>query len=210
LDLSCTADDTATLSFTLGDTTNNKYKIKVTQLSCNDACVASQEGCFQYYTGVTGTIKSYNFDGNNNHLASQNYQNCIRQEEGYCCVKYLAETFDLPSLATATCAAATLALMCTSASSCSIDYVMIPGAQNPSAANLATANSVSTADGRFCGLHMHPGGYNVEAAALTTPTVVTTCQTPFTLGFTTEKTSNEGARVGINRGFSISYTQIAC
>ena len=32
VDLSCNADDEATISFTLGDSTNNQYKVKVNQV----------------------------------------------------------------------------------------------------------------------------------------------------------------------------------
>ena len=51
LDLSLTDTDTATLAFTLGDSTLNQWKIKVTQYSCSDSYVAAQAGCFQYHTG---------------------------------------------------------------------------------------------------------------------------------------------------------------
>ena len=74
--MSCTCTDTATLAFTLDGAglttaTTNQWKIKVvfckcvishdaavpsqvTQLSCDDETVASQQGCFQYHTGITG------------------------------------------------------------------------------------------------------------------------------------------------------------
>ena len=105
LDLSCTRTDTATLSFTLGDTTNNQYKIKVTQYSCNDADVATSAGCFQYFTGVTGTIDSYNL-ANTVQLATLDYQNCIRQEEGYCCIEYTVISYKIGTITCANAAAA--------------------------------------------------------------------------------------------------------
>ena len=52
IDLSETTTDTATVSITVGDATNNQWKIKVTQYSCNDPYVAAQAGCFQYHTGI--------------------------------------------------------------------------------------------------------------------------------------------------------------
>ena len=61
----------------------------MTQFSCNDPCVAAQEGCFQYFTGITGTINSYNF-ANLAQLSTLNYKTCIRQEAGYCCIEYSA------------------------------------------------------------------------------------------------------------------------
>ena len=48
--------------------------------------------CLQYYTGVSGTIKSFNFDGSETgpHLASQSYAICIRDEALYCSIEYAA------------------------------------------------------------------------------------------------------------------------
>ena len=104
MDLSLTSTDTATLSFTLGDTTNNQYKIKVTQYSCNDVDVATSAGCLQYFTGVTGTIDSYNL-ANTVQLATLDYQNCIRQEEGYCCIEYTVISYKLGAITCANAAA---------------------------------------------------------------------------------------------------------
>ena len=81
--MSCTCTDTATLAFTLDGAglttaTTNQWKIKVvfckcvishdaavpsqvTQLSCDDETVASQQGCFQYHTGITGNKHIYFF-----------------------------------------------------------------------------------------------------------------------------------------------------
>ena len=49
-------------------------------------------GCSQWFTGVTGTLQSYNFAGGV-HLANQDYTICIRQELGYCSIEYTADTF---------------------------------------------------------------------------------------------------------------------
>ena len=49
------------------------------------------DGCLQYQTGLTGTIKTFNFDSTGTsaqHLASQFYASCIRLRKGYCCVQY--------------------------------------------------------------------------------------------------------------------------
>ena len=37
--------------------------VQVSQYSCDDEYVAAQIGCFQYFTGLTGTLQSYNFAG---------------------------------------------------------------------------------------------------------------------------------------------------
>ena len=38
--------------------------------------------CVQYFTGVAGSISSYNHEGGGTQLSSQNYNLCIRQEQG--------------------------------------------------------------------------------------------------------------------------------
>eukprot|EP00095_Tigriopus_kingsejongensis_P000514 maker-scaffold1854_size26324-snap-gene-0.2 protein:Tk00514 transcript:maker-scaffold1854_size26324-snap-gene-0.2-mRNA-1 annotation:"PREDICTED: uncharacterized protein LOC100161421" len=58
------------------------YQVKVTYYTCDDTAKAPP-GCTQYFTGVSGNIQSYNYPGSV-LLRAQNYNNCIRQEEGYC------------------------------------------------------------------------------------------------------------------------------
>ena len=58
----------------------------MSQFSCDDEYVAAQVGCFQYFTGLTGTIQSYNYAGLA-QIKGMNYKNCIRAEEGYCCIQ---------------------------------------------------------------------------------------------------------------------------
>ena len=62
------------------------FPLQVSQFSCDDEYVAAQVGCFQYFTGLTGTIQSYNYAGLA-QIKGMNYKNCIRAEEGYCCIQ---------------------------------------------------------------------------------------------------------------------------
>ena len=153
LDLSRTSTDTATLTFTLGDSANNKYKIKVTQYSCTSDLVSQQTGCFQYHTGtmgmqnvvgfhwylrllMSGVLQSYNFAGGL-QIASQNYKNCIRQEAGHCCIQYTSSSYALSPTA---CTSAPTT--CTGATVCgpSTEYIIIPGGSS-SASNGASSTS---------------------------------------------------------------------
>ncbi len=60
-------------------------------------------GCLQFYTGASGTLKSFNYmpdvnaANNPNHLANQNYAMCIRVENGYCGISYSQVSTDLYS-----------------------------------------------------------------------------------------------------------------
>ena len=43
--------------------------------------------CVQYFTGISGSVKSYNYAGAQ-LLAGQRYNNCIRTEKGYCAIQW--------------------------------------------------------------------------------------------------------------------------
>ena len=50
---------------------------------------SAPDGCLQYHTGLTGRLTTFNFlPTGDNHLPLQEYNICIRQEDGFCCVQY--------------------------------------------------------------------------------------------------------------------------
>jgi len=188
IDLSCTTTDTATLAFTIGDAVDNQWKIKVTQYSCSDDCVASQEGCFQYFTGLTGTIQSYNL-AQTAQLQGHNYKNCIRQEEGYCCIQYTVNSYAMDATA---CAAA--ATRCSGASICTSDYIIIPN----------TVPSGSISYDRFCGVNLNADGFPA------TNQPIVSCTLPFEVSHVTNIASVGGpAGIIAEDGFSLTYSQVA-
>jgi len=206
LDLSCTSTDSATLSFTIGGATNNQWKIKVTQYSCNDPGVASQQGCFQYHEGITGTLQSYNFAGGN-QLVGQNYKHCIRQEEGYCCIQYSVISYDMGGgLADTitTCATGGIggANRCSGASLCSMDFIIIPGAGHSTTGNPGSQETYE----RFCGLNLNALGFP------NTNQPIISCECPFELSHITGIEALSGTAANSADppvGFSLSYSQIA-
>ena len=53
-------------------------------------CIVAPNSCLQYYTGVSGTIRSFNYDGvNGRHLSNQDYSICIRTESSFCSISYM-------------------------------------------------------------------------------------------------------------------------
>lgn len=113
-------------------------------------------GCLMYYTGVSGTVRSFNYGSTPNiatamsgltgtrQIANHNYGICIRMEAGYCSIRWSqtadpysftvsdnTESTDLPLLGTPE-----VGLV---GNQCTTDFVVIP---NPS----------SIASDRFCGL----------------------------------------------------------
>jgi len=187
LDLSTTSADEATLTFTLGDSTLNQWKIKVTQLSCSEDYVSHQANCFQYHTGQTGTIQSYNYAGSL-QIAATNYKNCIRQEAGHCCIEYIPTAFTMGPIA---CAAA--ATRCASASTCSEDYILIPAVIN---------YGPPASFDRFCGTYISPSGISA------TNSPVTTCKTPYELTHLTGVSALNFGATTAQVGYSFTYRQI--
>lgn len=84
LDLAGDGDE-AMLNFVIGSgsSVEIKWEIQVIQLECGS--FPHNSGCFQYYTGLTGRIFSFNWQNTQvqYHLASQDYAICIRQEKGF-------------------------------------------------------------------------------------------------------------------------------
>lgn len=61
------------------------WEIRVTQIEFNRRAPA---GCSQFYHGVKGIIQTMNYAINGRHLANQDYNVCIRQEERMCSIVY--------------------------------------------------------------------------------------------------------------------------
>lgn len=51
--------------------------------------LSAPNSCLQYFTGVSGTIKSFNYDGTNGRqLSNQDYSICVRTESNFCSIAY--------------------------------------------------------------------------------------------------------------------------
>lgn len=73
---------------TSGPAYSRTWKIKITQIRCPSSYKAP-EGCLQYFMGVSGTIRTYNFDFvGGMQLANQDYSSCIRMERNFCGIRY--------------------------------------------------------------------------------------------------------------------------
>eukprot|EP00095_Tigriopus_kingsejongensis_P004837 maker-scaffold713_size108309-snap-gene-0.11 protein:Tk04837 transcript:maker-scaffold713_size108309-snap-gene-0.11-mRNA-1 annotation:"hypothetical protein AND_010472" len=124
---------------------SRNYQIKATYYTCDNLAKAPA-GCTQYLTGISGNFASFNYPGGQ-LLQAQNYNNCIRQEEGYCNlqVKESGTTTPDPFFLSAPAVAATAACQ-------ALSHIVIP---NPTMA-------------MFC------GGILSNVEANTVPGVVTT------------------------------------
>ena len=84
--------NTLTASWSPERANNNYWNILISQIPCGEPW-APPPGCLQFFTGVTGQISSYNFQGGL-HLANQLYTACIRQELNHCSINYAATDAD--------------------------------------------------------------------------------------------------------------------
>jgi len=84
------AADTATVTITYGGTTSTQFNIFVRQIECDSTSRAPTD-CVQYYTGASGTIRSYGWAGAQ-MLATMDYRICIRDEDKMCSISYKQES----------------------------------------------------------------------------------------------------------------------
>lgn len=80
-----------TLSFvTSGTGFDRSWKVRISQIPCS-SIYRAEEGCLQYFTGVSGQIKSFNYDPVTGlQLSNQDYSVCIRMERNFCGIQYMA------------------------------------------------------------------------------------------------------------------------
>ena len=188
-------DDCNTLSFTWTSSTTRRWNIHIMQIPCTAEWKPPQ-GCLQYFTGATGYIYSYNYQGSL-HLADQNYNNCIRTESGYCSISYTSvstDSFQI-SLITPTASPAAIGAV---GDSCTLDYIVVSEGGS-------TAGATTNYD-RFCGsLLVHTAG--------TTAQTIITQKMPFQVGVNfdgTELDEDSPAGTEWSKGFSLYFSQTAC
>merc|ERR1711962_688197 len=198
-------DDCNEMSFTWTSTNTQTWNIQIMQISC-DAEWRPPQGCLQYFTGTTGTINSYNWDGGR-HLASQQYSNCVRTEAGYCSIGYEAHIADTDFQISGT-TAANQVLQNTSPTACSYDYILIPQGAASAIATDATHRD------RFCGDYLAPANPDPSITLSTAATggAVYTRIQPFIVGvyFDGQEINTGGGTEEASAGFTLQYTQAAC
>jgi len=184
----------------LDTTTSREWSMRVSQIECSSDMVAPG-GCLQYYTGTTGYLYNFGWSGTSvlaasaataYHQNNQNYNICIRKEEGYCSVEYWATNFAISANANAG--------QALYGDSCTEDYVTIPGLKS-TPATVATDFTTAVGD-RVCGL-----GWKYPADSAPALTLVSFTK-PFSVGVnfdSADETSNDS-----QEGFAILFTQKTC
>ncbi|XP_012279434.1 uncharacterized protein LOC105699195 [Orussus abietinus] len=204
-----------TLTFvTSGSNYSRFWKIRVSQIPCS-TIYRAEEGCLQYYTGVSGEIKSFNYDDNNGlQLSNQDYSICIRTENNFCGIQYMACSRPMQPGAMATPGSQSMATRISTftlsgntmtqqvpsmtGTACQADWLMIPCASNLGRLSTAPMTCVD----RICG-----GAFNAENQNINSSTVISTIK-PFRLVLHTDNVEAP-SDIG-NRGFCLNYIQQPC
>ena len=170
-----------------------EWNIQVMQISCS-AHWKPAPGCLQYFTGNTGVLYSYNYGGSI-HLTNQQYDHCIRTEEGHCSISY--SSLSTTSFQVSEIAPSTSAAIAVIGESCSQDWVTIPGGGQTSGA--------STSSDRHCGSYL---SYTTSGTA---PTTIITNKMPFKVGVNFDGTEVDSTTANEwSKGFAIYYKQNSC
>merc|ERR1712142_1067895 len=143
------SDNCHTVNIDLGasDTsTSRSWTIVVSQYTCGEENLAGPMGCLQWHTGTTGRIANFGiatstaaaaFTAAQTHLSNQDYDICIRRENGYCYICYIQSV--APGTAVTVVATqntfgvsvsnADAAANSAQGTQCTTDYITIPGGQ---------------------------------------------------------------------------------
>lgn len=227
----------ATFSFG-GGTTTRSYNIHVTQYASSNE-MGGPSGCLQFFTGDTGTVQSFNYlgttgaraDNAGQHLQSQDYSACIRQNAAKCAICWSPTTTGnvnaiRGSFGLSASAAAALSQGDAGYTNCDTDFVTILGgtpAADAAAGLTAQTGNVVVGTDRFCGRFF-------GATAAVTDTSVCSRVTPFKLSFTSnaeeEATADGQDMAHLNEvadgaaamttapfgtmGFSLGFAQLGC
>jgi len=195
VDLGNLPGDMATLSFTFGANSigNRIWEIKVLQIE-STSLSKPPPGCLQYLFGSEGTLQTFNFASGNGHLLDQDYSICIRQETGFCCIRFEpCPTSDSWSLDTNGVIGTGKSNV---DSSCTGDFIEIEGSS--SICNLL--NSVN----RYCGSVLSDNNF---ATGDNLP--VCDCTTPFIVRIRTDNQA-DAINTRISRGVCLRYHEVPC
>ncbi|KAF0303663.1 hypothetical protein FJT64_024384 [Amphibalanus amphitrite] len=202
------ADTPITLSFvTTGGSFSRSWKVRVSQIPCNTIYTA-ESSCLQYFTGIQGTIKSYNFDFQNGaQLSNQDYTSCVRMERNFCGIQYTpcGEPGTTREMSFKLNGAEGDSITAQAGAACDKDWLIIPCATDNVNQPLTEMSDGNVCVDRLCGDRFH------TLAGTNTSDAVYSFMKPFRLYYHTDaqEGSSETPDSG-NTGFCLNYVQQPC
>merc|ERR1712008_306396 len=175
-----------------------KWEIKVAQIPCFST-YSPPEGCTQWFTEPSGIISDWSAD-TSGLQDSLDYQVCVRQNMGYCCVEYTATEFKVRGPNDGDIDADPTAYTVGAGTDCSYDWISIEGA-GASCGSIVGTN-------KFCEDILHYD--NDKTAAMVSDITVCDCTAPFIIGVHTEAIASVAMPRFANTGFTLNYRQVKC
>merc|ERR1719293_626093 len=200
VEFGATSTDSITLTNTYvsgGLTTARTFNILARQISCTASWKAPTD-CVQYFTGKSGTVKSYNFGGGQ-LLQSQIYTNCIRTEKGYCGIQWKESSTTSPDPFQMTKHPVTNGGS-GHPTACPASFIYIPNLSPDGISALPVPDATQEYYSTMCG-----GAFAIDGKAL--PLALISRQQPFVLGVFTDTTT---ALTAPTTGVNLDYTQVTC
>jgi len=205
--------------------TRRAWKLKVSQVPCScgtKEVMKAPDGCLQYHSGISGNLKSFNYDGigcfSNDHICDPDnikscefvagytgqlnnldYTTCIEQEYGFCGTEFYQEletgSFSLTNKTDLQGSSQDSAVEgAKHGEACRADYLLIPGGH---CKNEETHYSTD----RFCGNNLGVNGIRQP---------IISYSKPFNLRVVTDKDEISDSIDYMNRGFHLKYHQLSC
>ena len=93
IDMDLHSENPVTLKVaTNGASFKRTFSIKIFQIEC-DSLSKAGDGCLQYFTGIEGSMSSFNYNGASGLMISNtDYTMCVRTERNFCGIQYNACT----------------------------------------------------------------------------------------------------------------------
>lgn len=191
---------------TSGATFSRSFSVKVTQILCTSLNRAS-DGCLQYFTGVSGQILSFNYNGASGlQLSNTDYSACIRMERNFCGIQYNAcsDNVNTPAMSFSITGGA-IQQGSMVGTQCTTDWITIPCATNTNDPEMQTGSPSVCVD-RICGMV-----FNSATTIAGSPSVaVMSFMKPFNIYVHTNNVETTTDTDTGNTGFCFDFIQQPC
>jgi len=200
---------------TSGAASSRSFSIKVTQIDCSSPSKAN-DGCLQYFTGVSGQMRSFNYnDASGLQLSNTDYTMCVRRERNFCGIQYTAcpDSVSTPnamgfSTTGINNPSGTRNTGTNVGAACSTDWLAVPCATNTLSPTVQSDSSVCV--DRICGMVWNSIA-QAQSTTLSTTTSVKSFVSPFNILVHTDATEGSGSPEDtLNRGFCLDFVQLPC
>lgn len=184
----------ATLTISLAaSSASAKWNILVRQIDC-DTSYTAPEGCTMFFTGTSGSWSNYGYVSGTTtteHSPNQNFNVCIRREDGYCSIRHSTTTSTSFSLSSEADGATAPTTGFRGSTDCYLDFITIPS---------GSLDGSQPAFDRYCGAKM---GWS-PAAATNQPIISEVV--PFTVGVRFDNDDGQDTPYGV----ALTYQQLPC